>query len=201
MNSKRTRHRLPPEERHAQLLHIAVKVAAEKGLGRTVHADVARAAGVSVATVFLYFPNRQALVKAIVKEVDRFYRALAREYHTAAIPAGERFRRHVQAFDKSIEKNPNYATIWLEWSSMVRNEYGLWDDFLAFQDFIISTLAKTIRACQRARLIPPAIVPRDAARLWVAGAYALTQLKFMNSDPKIVKRYLLQLTSTNLNSE
>ncbi|MGY9003943.1 MAG: TetR family transcriptional regulator, partial [Rhodospirillales bacterium] len=47
--------RLPPQERQQQLLRCAVQVFAQLGIGAAVHADVAREAEVSVATVFTYF--------------------------------------------------------------------------------------------------------------------------------------------------
>lgn len=193
MVARKIRHRLPPAERRSQLVHIAVKIAAAKGLGRVVHADIARAAGVSVATAFLYFPDRKALLKAIVAEVDRYYRALARQQHDRQdIPPLQRIRNHVKFFDASIDTDPDYAIVWLEWSTLLRNEYGLWDDFLRFQEFIISTLTYTIRAAQKQGLVSASVVPRDSARLLTAGSYALTQLKFMKRSTAIVRRYIDQ---------
>ena len=53
------RKRLPPDERRAQLLAIAIDVFAERGLGAARHAEIAERAGVAVSTVFVYFPTRE----------------------------------------------------------------------------------------------------------------------------------------------
>ncbi len=52
----------PPEERRKQLLRAGVACFAQKGIGGTKHADLARACEVSVPAVFSYLPNRDALV-------------------------------------------------------------------------------------------------------------------------------------------
>ena len=64
--------RLNPAARRAQLLACAMQVFARRGLGAARHAEVAATAGMSVATVFVYFPTRELLVKAVLDEVARF---------------------------------------------------------------------------------------------------------------------------------
>ncbi|OOG53223.1 TetR/AcrR family transcriptional regulator [Polaromonas sp. C04] len=193
MTVSKIQRRLPPEERRAQMVRAAVKVAAAKGLGRVVHADVARASGVSVPTAFLYFQDRETLLKSIVEEVDRHYRAMARESHDSGHPGLQSIRDHFQVFGNSIDMDPTYATVWLEWSTMFRNEYGLWDAFLNFQEYIISTVARSIRKGQKEGVVAATISASDSARLIVAGAYALTQLKFMKRSNAMVKRYVEQM--------
>src|SRR3546814_7176225 len=68
------RRRLSREDRKKELLDSAVKIAADIGLGKLVHAEIARANNVVVATVFLYFPDAASLVRAVVEEVGIFYR-------------------------------------------------------------------------------------------------------------------------------
>ena len=64
--------RLDPAQRRAQLLACAITAFAEVGISRAGHAEVARRAGVSVPTVFVYFPTREALVDAVLGEVGRY---------------------------------------------------------------------------------------------------------------------------------
>ena len=52
--------RLSREARRAQLLESGVHVAARLGLSRTVHAELAREAACSIATVFNYFATRES---------------------------------------------------------------------------------------------------------------------------------------------
>lgn len=198
MRIKKIQRRLPKEERQAQLVGAAVRVAAAKGLGRVVHADVARASGVSVPTAFLYFRDREALLKSIIEEVARYYRAMAKECHDTDRSGLQRIRDHFQVFGDSIDMDPTYATVWLEWSTMFRNEYGSWDAFLDFQEFIISTLARSIRKGQKEGEIAKVISASDSARLIVASSYALTQLKLMKRSNAKVKRYIEQVLRLTL---
>jgi TetR/AcrR family transcriptional regulator, hemagglutinin/protease regulatory protein len=189
MTAARKQVRLSPQERRSQLLGHAVRVAAAKGLGRVVHADVARAARLSVPTAFLYFPNREALLRAIIGEVDRFYMVMAQDHHRRAADPLQAVGEHLRGFGESVEKQPDYAIIWLEWSTMVRNEYGLWDAFLDFQARITRLVAGSIRRCQKAGLVPADIPASERARLLYASSYTLAQLQLMHRNRKLVRRY------------
>jgi len=57
------------EARPAELIDAAIEVFAEKGFAASRLEDVARRAGVSKGTAYLYFPNKEALFKAAVGEV------------------------------------------------------------------------------------------------------------------------------------
>jgi len=188
----RADHRLPPEERRAQLLRVGVNVSASKGIGRLSHAEVARACGVSTPTAFLYFPDREALVTAVIGEVDRFYRVMARQSHDSVHSPLERVYSHLFSFAESIETDRDYAMVWLEWSTHFQNEYGLWDAFVHFQEFVIAQLTKSIRTCQAEGLVAVTVSAPDSARLIVAGGYAMTQLKLMNRTAAVVERFAKQ---------
>ena len=64
--------RLTAEARRAQLLNCALEVFASRGLSEARHTDVAAAAGVSVPTMFHYYPTREVLAEAVLAEVSRF---------------------------------------------------------------------------------------------------------------------------------
>ena len=57
------------EARPAELIEAAIEVFAERGFAAARLEDVARRAGVSKGTAYLYFPNKEALFKAAVAEV------------------------------------------------------------------------------------------------------------------------------------
>ena len=56
------------EARPAELLEAALALFVEKGYAATRVEEVAAQAGVSKGTLFLYFPSKQALFKAVVRE-------------------------------------------------------------------------------------------------------------------------------------
>jgi AcrR family transcriptional regulator len=55
--------------RPAELLEAAIEIFAEKGFAATRLEEVARRAGVSKGTAYLYFPTKEALFKAAIREV------------------------------------------------------------------------------------------------------------------------------------
>ena len=57
------------EARPAELIEAAIEVFAEKGFATARLEQVARRAGVSKGTAYLYFPTKEALFKAAIREV------------------------------------------------------------------------------------------------------------------------------------
>jgi len=56
-----------PEERPQQILHAALDVFGEHGLAGSRLEDIAKQAGVSKGTIYLYFPNKEALFREMVR--------------------------------------------------------------------------------------------------------------------------------------
>lgn len=189
---------MPPEQRRAQLVRVAVQVAAATGVQRMTHAEVAEQAHVSTPTVFRYFPDREALVTAVIGEVDRFYRAMARQFHDTHEPTSDTLHGHVLAFADSLQTHSEYAIVWLEWSVSFRNEFGLWDTFVDFQEFIIAQLTRTIRGCQDKGIVGSTVSAADSARLITAGSYAVTQLVQMKRSREIVEHFAEQIVNQAL---
>lgn len=188
MNPPKRPGRLPKEERRAQLLECAVRVAARRGLGRLGHTEVAREIGVAIPTVFMYFPSRAELVGAVIDEVDRFYMAQTKSFHQRDREPHRIIFDQMRAFADSVEADPDYAQIWLEWSTSVRNESGTWTKFLDYQKRTVRIFAHTIRRAHEPG-VPPSLAT-DAARMVVASAYTIAQLKFMGSPRRTVDTFL-----------
>ena len=198
---KKTRQWLAGTERRKQLLGHAVKVAAQRGLGRTGHTEIARQAGVAVSSVFLYFPTRHDLIASIVGEVGRYYIELALRFHQSGLDPLEAVQQHFYGFADSVSKDPEYAQVWLEWAVLIRNEDGLWEAFLEFQEHIIRIIARSIRLCQRQGKVPQSVLPADSARLLVASAYTTTQLNFMKRSKRVLHRYTEQALNLALHRD
>src|SRR6476619_401868 len=56
-----------PEERPKQILDAALTVFAERGLKAARLDDIAKAAGLSKGTIYLYFPNKEELFREVVR--------------------------------------------------------------------------------------------------------------------------------------
>ena len=57
-----------PEERPKQILDAALAVFAERGLAAARLDDIAKRAGVSKGTIYLYFANKEELFRGVVRE-------------------------------------------------------------------------------------------------------------------------------------
>jgi len=74
------RSRRPAEEREAQIIEAAFTAFAANGLDETRLEDIARLAGVAKGTIYLYFPNKEALfremiLRTVVARLDELERA------------------------------------------------------------------------------------------------------------------------------
>jgi AcrR family transcriptional regulator len=56
-----------PEERPRQILDAALAVFAERGLAAARLEDIAKRAGLSKGTIYLYFPNKEELFREVVR--------------------------------------------------------------------------------------------------------------------------------------
>ena len=188
----RRRRRLSPEDRKRELLDSAVTVAAEIGLGKLVHAEVARANNVVVATVFLYFPDAASLVRAVVEEVGSFYRKQCDEYLDGRSSAPGDLRAYGKAFVDSIDTRPQYAAVFLQWAAAVGNEHGIWDMFLEHINYLEKKIAKRVKT-----LSPGAKGLRTSrvdglVQLWLGSAFVIIRLKFSGASQKKIRQFLDQ---------
>lgn len=56
------------EARPAEIVRAALKLFAERGFGATKLEEVAKAAGISKGTIYLYFPTKEELFRAVVRQ-------------------------------------------------------------------------------------------------------------------------------------
>lgn len=109
--------KLSPEERRAQLLGCAVTAFARQGLASANHADVAMEAGVAVPTVFSYFPSREALLEAVLNEVERVI------FENAGAAAGQhekladQMRAVLCQYADFFDIDPRFGRLWVNWST------------------------------------------------------------------------------------
>ncbi|KJG05412.1 LuxR family transcriptional regulator [Photobacterium angustum] len=127
--TKKTRTRLSPEKRRQQLLDYSLEVFARRGIGRAGHADIAEMANVSVATVFNYFPTREALVEQVLIEVENEFSSLLEEClgdKNKTLHARLTCISH-NLIDTVLDQQ-DWIKVWFEWSTSVRDE--VWPQFV-----------------------------------------------------------------------
>ena len=152
-------------------------------------AGMSGTARVPPPTAFLYLPDREALPKAVVRDVDRYYRAMALNAHASSSPARRRIRDHVHKIVQSMDSDHDHALIWLEWVTLFRNEFGLWDMYVDLQNFVLGQLVHTIKICQDEGTVPRKVAASTSARQILAGAHVMMQMKLMHQGQDVLDSY------------
>jgi AcrR family transcriptional regulator len=98
MGSPTARWHRRKEARPQEILSAALSVFAERGYAATRLDDVARRAGVTKGTLYLYFPNKEELFKAVIRET------LVRELTRITDAAGEASPVSIDALIADFER-------------------------------------------------------------------------------------------------
>jgi TetR/AcrR family hemagglutinin/protease transcriptional regulator len=181
------RRRLPPEQRRAQLLAIAIDVFADRGLGAARHAEIAERAGVAVSTVFVYFPTREELVDAVLDEVSEFFLKAAERLHGQDKDCVEILRDVSTAFLDFVQTHRSQAIVWLEWGAAVRED--VWPRYRAFTEAIVAITRRTLDRCQQEGCVPPNSDTESLARLFASSSQSIARLQLGGVDPQTVARF------------
>ena len=127
--AKKTRTRLSPEKRKQQLLSFALDVFARRGIGRAGHADIADMANVSVATVFNYFPTREALVEEVLTQVEQHFNAMVSESFASEQSFEQQLAAICYHLIEDVVEQKDWLKVWFEWSTSVRED--IWPHFIS----------------------------------------------------------------------
>lgn len=102
-----------PEERPQQILTAALEVFGESGLEAARLDDIARRAGVSKGTIYLYFENKEELFREVLRStvVDRLTRAKSQlDSLDASISSAEHLRTFLQEWWTYL-RSPTWSTV------------------------------------------------------------------------------------------
>ncbi len=107
-----------PEERPGQILAAALEVFGERGLAAARLDDVAKRAGLSKGTIYLYFPNKEELFREMVRRtVVSQIEEREQQYNAASGSATElltQFMRSYWRFIRSAQFAPLFRLIHAE---------------------------------------------------------------------------------------
>lgn len=132
----------------------------------------------------------------MLEEVERFYTDMIDAENIRTLPGPAAIRHYVEAFTDSVGAHPDYARVWLEWSTAMREE--IWPRYLAFQDRIVEALAATIERAKKSDSVAADIDGNDVARLMVGAAHMLAQMKFSGQPDEKISRFIETLMSAVL---
>lgn len=169
-----------PEERPQQILQAALDVFGEHGLARARLEDIARRAGVSKGTIYLYFPNKEEL-----------FREMVRSTVVEAIAAGEQIPATGTATDQlttfmrqywDFVRTPAFAVI----HRVVMSELHHFPDLVQFYSGEVLVRAHQLlsRVIDRGvasgefRYVEPAVAARMLASLFSTNAMWCSKRRF-----------------------
>ncbi len=181
------RRRLPPEERRAQLLAIAIDVFAERGIGAARHAEIAERAGVAVSTTFVYFPTREQLVDAVLDEVARFLLELLERLHGQEKPCVEILREAGPLFLDLLESHRSHVLVWLEWGAAVRED--VWPRYRAFTENAVAITQRTLLRGQEEGSVAPDADTESLARLFASSTQSIARQALGDVDRATGRRF------------
>ncbi|WP_421268028.1 TetR/AcrR family transcriptional regulator [Aeromonas veronii] len=170
----RRRTRLSPEARRSQLMECAIEVFSRRGIGRAGHAEIAEQAKVSVATVFNYFNTREELVDEVLAEIERFVNQMLSQAYGDQGSIFDKIQRHVRLSVDAAYDQPDYAGIWLEWSSSVREE--VWPRYTRLLDHCLELIASKLQTAMDAGEITSVLSAQDLARSLTGFGYVMMQM-------------------------
>jgi TetR/AcrR family hemagglutinin/protease transcriptional regulator len=178
---------MSPAARREQLVQAALRTFALLGIGEASHTALAAEAGVAVPTTFHYFPSRQALTDAVLEEVSRFLIEDLLESNTdESVSAPQSIEAILLAFCDSIDTNPDYARVWLQWSVSIRSD--LWQSYLVFYNRATSGIRRILERGIGESSITNDLDIDDAARVIVGLAHMVAHMKFSGSSRARVVR-------------
>jgi TetR/AcrR family hemagglutinin/protease transcriptional regulator len=167
------------QARRAQLLRCAVEASADVGISRVGHVDVAERAHVSVPTVFAYFPTRQILVRAILRDVRRFYLELLRSVPREGKATDVAYALFWEC-TRRARTEPHYIRVWLDWSTAIREE--IWQRYLKLWNEGVAEFKAVLDRGQRAGEIDRGLDTLMAARIVLGGAHTIGVMLFSGVD-------------------
>lgn len=189
--------RMSPEARHEQILNAGISAFAERGLANATHADIAERIGVSIPTIFHYFPSIENLQQAVLQAIHRYF---VDEMITARLktegPAYERIENLLLTFQEQIDRNSEYVTIWLEWSGFTRGL--IWQLYLEFYKEAVAGLRKMLLQGRVDNSVSSTINASDAARVIMGMAHTIAHMRFAGSSKRTVENTVHSLVMSYL---
>lgn len=111
-SSQEPRWRRLPEERPQQIIDAALAIFGERGLAAARLEDIAKRAGLSKGTIYLYFPNKEELFREVIRQtiiaqIERAERELATATQQSASDTLTQFVRGYWGYLRS----PKFAAL------------------------------------------------------------------------------------------
>jgi len=183
-----------PEERPRQILEAALEVFAERGLSDARLEDIAKRAGVSKGTIYLYFPNKEELFREVVRTSVISYIERAEAVLTNQADAEQALREWMTGYWAWL-RSPVFPAM----HRLVNSEMHNFPDLIAFYaKEVIERMHRLVcgmieRAMEQGRLrrMDPLEAARMLSALFITHALWYHQRTSFKSIARVSDRMLL----------
>ncbi len=183
-----------PEERPRQILEAALEVFADRGLSAARLEDIAKRAGVSKGTIYLYFPNKEELFREVVRTSVISYIEQAEADLTSQADAEQALREWMSGYWAWL-RTPVFPAM----HRLVNSEMHHFPDLAAFYaKEVIERVHRLIcgmleRAMEQGRLrrMDPLVAARMLSALFITHALWYHQRTSFKSIARVSDRLLL----------
>ena len=183
-----------PEERPRQILEAALAVFAERGLSAARLEDIARQAGVSKGTIYLYFPNKEELFREVVRHSVIAYIERAETMLVQQADAGQALRDWMTGYWAWL-RSPVFPTM----HRLVNSEGHNFPDLVAFYSTevierahrLVCEVIKRAMDQGRIRRMDPLVAARMLTALFITHALWYHQRTSFKSIARVSDRALL----------
>jgi AcrR family transcriptional regulator len=189
-----------PAERRKSLVRAAMRAAGLRSLAAVTAADVANEAGVSRAAVLKYFPDRDAIVSAVLDEVEARVRERTERVRASTDDPVRLLVNLSIAYGASLETELEYAMIVLSWSAFYRDPKitaRLGAMFVGF----VTLVEEAIREGIRRKKIPRDIDVELAAWTFVGYSATVAAARFFGRPPEWIYHLQIALLRSLLGHE
>jgi AcrR family transcriptional regulator len=142
------------QERRAAILAAAERVVIARGFAETSIDGIAGEAGLAAGTVYLYFPNKEALLQELLGSKVRLLNSRVEAQTSSGRPFDESLRAVVRAMLEHFEEQKGFFEIFIK-ERMEMSRGGKSDPVLKEMEAGVAGVTRWIRAAQRAKELAP----------------------------------------------
>jgi AcrR family transcriptional regulator len=186
---------MDPVERRKLLVRAAMKAAGRRSLAAVTADDVAHEAGVSRSAVLKYLPDRDAIVSAVLDEVERQIEERTERVKASTDDPVRLLVNLSVAYAASLETELDAAMIVLSWSAFFR-EPKIVARIGQMSLRFVTLVEQTLREGIRRRKIPADIDIELAAWTFVGYSATVAAAKLFGRPPEWIYHLQIALLRT-----
>ena len=180
MTEKDTKRRPSSQARRKELVQIAYRLIAEKGLEGLRTRDVAEAAGIDTGTLHYHFPSKESLEQAVVEHLSEDFSANRIAAGKTPANALEELRNEIFDVALRVRQSPDQLLVMMDLTVRASRDPAVAEILRRMSDGWTRSISQMLKSgieqgLFRADLDPEAVAPLLRAQLTGLGTMGLAQ--------------------------